>query len=526
MSGQFRQSLDRRFALSVVVTGVLAFGLTGGCPGGDGSLPDLFSGDTLFSVFPAGGDSDGSGGTGSTDDPGTTGVTPDSAEAADIVERTPGTVAFAELDNARLAQVIDEDGGVHEFVVFTNEAGQEYPAEYRYEGDIGTLSVTADPEGQIETIDIYDAASGSWVQVALSWTDATHALVNMTTSEDSETTAVTVELEQPLAAAKAIRSGPDIPVVIPKPRLRAQPTDEQKLSLGVKIAYQDQNGDPVTGLRTTFRLRALDNSATFGVARGDEIGPDGQYLALVPAYRYRRVAGDYPEWKPTFEWGVYTVAATSLILVTLPLSAPVQAGIAVGGWLGTTVLPGVVDRVMGGEYSDVPYPTALGQGVEYFQVRVSCNDRKHTTVISGAISYDDLYEQYIEPRKFLDLGTVTVEPYFEQPALGYRLYRVMQIGSGQIEVLPEGSENEDMPLCRFEGGGRDCAVMAALQSMSDVFPTKEQAVGTICSQVTEVKILPLAVGPGARFGNSTSNSMSDWTLISYEVYYILKACVQ
>lgn len=109
-------------------------------------------------------------------------------------------------------------------------------------------------------------------------------------------------------------------------------------------------------------------------------------------------------------------------------------------------------------------------------------------------------------------------------ATGYRLYTVMQIHTGQIEVLPEGSENEMLRLCDFEGGGRDCSILADLQLLSDVYATKDEAVQTLCPRVVELKILPLGVGPGIYFGQGDQSSFDSWTFISYEVYYSLLGC--
>ncbi|MCK4340574.1 MAG: hypothetical protein KAY37_02475 [Phycisphaerae bacterium] len=285
------------------------------------------------------------------------------------------------------------------------------------------------------------------------------------------------------------------------------------------VVFTDASGQPVTGLRTTFRLRALDNSATFGVARGDEIGGPGNYWALIPAYRWEPDSNAYETIKPYMQTAAGFVSLTVTIAgsyVTIPIRA------ALGIYAASASVPSVVDCVFDGEFRSVPHPTALGQDVGYFEVRVSANDRKNTTVLTP-ISYEDLYEKYVETGEFLDLGTVTVESELESVPIKYRLYLLPRIGPGQLEVLPAASEWEGLALCKFDGGGNDCSIEAKLEPISEHYATKKEAVLSICSEVRELKILPLGVGPAAYFGDDEVNAPSRF--LSYEVYYILKTCV-
>lgn len=67
---------------------------------------------------------------------------------------------------------------------------------------------------------------------------------------------------------------------------------------------------------------------------------------------------------------------------------------------------------------------------------------------------------------------------------GFRVY-LLPIGSrGQLEVLPAGSENQQLPLCNFEGGGTDCTITATPVPVSDVFATPDAAVLSLCPRIT------------------------------------------
>lgn len=442
---------------------------------------------------------------------------PDPAAAEDVINRKPGTVSSVKGDDAWLCEVVDENGGVHDFTIMPDDAGGMYLAEYAYRSATTRLVIQTDVSGRPLRIDISDLASGNAAQLALQWQTATQALANMTTSADPNTVPFNVDLSAAAATAKSIAPSGESCIHSDKHGARTEPTAEQQLSLRVKIFYQDSSGNGVSGLRPTFSLRAQQSRAVLGVARGDEIGAPGTYLVMLPAYRYQQVSGDYPSWKPHFERGVYLVGTATAIIGLIP-SAPiwVVAGAGAAGFLGTTILPGVVDRVLGGDYSDVPYPTALGQNIEFFEVWARAGDRKNTTVLAP-LSRDDLYDKYVATGAFLDLGKVTVTTAFAEKPPGYRLYLLPQIGRGQIEVLAENSESVFLPLCQFAGGGRDCNVPAVVQPITAVFPTSEAAVLSICGQISNLAVLPLGIGPAADIGGTSR-------FLSGEVYSILRTC--
>jgi hypothetical protein len=485
--------IQTRACTLIVVAGAIGL-LSGGCPATPtGSGPTALSGSA----------------TATWDD--------DPAGAADVINRKPGTVSRAESEGVWLCEVIDGDGGVHDFTILTNDDGTRYLAEYAYRSAATRLVIGADSSGRPVQISFSDLASGASAQLALQWLSATQALANMTTSTDPNTVAFDVTLPAGAGTAKFAADGNEPHVAPQKPHTRTEATAEQQLSLRVKIFYQDNSGNGVSGLRPTFTLRDQQSQAVLGVARGDEIGAPGNYRVMLPAYRYRGVSGDYPSWKPYFESGVYIVGAVTAIVGMVP-AAPVWlvAGAGTIGFLSTTILPGVVDRVLGGDYSDVPYPTALGQQIEFFEVWARAGDRKNTTVFAP-LTRDDLYDKYIVTGEFLDLGRVTVATSFVPKPKGYRLYLLPQIGRGQIEVLSESSESAFLPLCSFEGGGRDCNVPAVVQPMSAVFPTAEAAVRSICGQVSNLVVLPLGIGPAADVGGTSR-------FLSGEVYSILRGC--
>ena len=99
---------------------------------------------------------------------------------------------------------------------------------------------------------------------------------------------------------------------------------------------------------------------------------------------------------------------------------------------------------------------------------------------------------------------------------GFRVYTV-PIGSGQLEVLQEGSENEQIPMCQFSGGGLDCTVMAVLTPITPVFPAAEDAVKSLCSRIENIAIWPLGIGPAADFDGASH-------FLSWDVYDILGTC--
>jgi hypothetical protein len=104
---------------------------------------------------------------------------------------------------------------------------------------------------------------------------------------------------------------------------------------------------------------------------------------------------------------------------------------------------------------------------------------------------------------------------FEPDPLGFRVYRVSQIN--QLEVLQEGSENEDVPLCGFSGGGVDCTVMAVLEPVTEPFSTAEDAVRSLCLRISNPSIPPLVVSAAGDFDGT-------FTWLSWAVYNIVLTC--
>ncbi len=82
-------------------------------------------------------------------------------------------------------------------------------------------------------------------------------------------------------------------------------------------------------------------------------------------------------------------------------------------------------------------------------------------------------------------------------------------------MLKEGSENEDVPLCGFSGGGLDCTVMAELEPITEPFPSEQEAVESLCPRTANLKVLPLGVGPAADL-DGTSRFLS-WTVYNIQL---------
>ena len=99
---------------------------------------------------------------------------------------------------------------------------------------------------------------------------------------------------------------------------------------------------------------------------------------------------------------------------------------------------------------------------------------------------------------------------------GYRVY-MADMYSGQLEVMEKGAENRQLPACNFSGGGLDCSVYIQVSPVTEVFPTSEEAVLSICPRVANLKVLPLGVGPGCDFDGSP-------VYTSWEVYSTLLTC--
>lgn len=85
----------------------------------------------------------------------------------------------------------------------------------------------------------------------------------------------------------------------------------------------------------------------------------------------------------------------------------------------------------------------------------------------------------------------------EEP--GYRVYEValplIEYSGLQLEVLEAGSELEPFRLCDFWGGGSDCTTAAVLVPITDIFPTREAAVLSLCPGFTNYHDIPFYAFP-------------------------------
>lgn len=98
----------------------------------------------------------------------------------------------------------------------------------------------------------------------------------------------------------------------------------------------------------------------------------------------------------------------------------------------------------------------------------------------------------------------------------YRVY-MADMYNGQLEVMEKGSENKQIPACQFEGGGLDCTVYIAVSPITEPFSSESAAVLSLCSRITDLRVLPLGVGPAAKLDGTQYYT-------SWEVYNILLGC--
>ncbi|MEK6642432.1 MAG: retropepsin-like aspartic protease [Planctomycetota bacterium] len=103
---------------------------------------------------------------------------------------------------------------------------------------------------------------------------------------------------------------------------------------------------------------------------------------------------------------------------------------------------------------------------------------------------------------------------------GYRVYEValpLIEYSGQLEVLEAGSELEPYRLCDFWGGGPDCTTAAVLVPLTDIFPTREEAVLSLCPRITNLHDIPFFAFPIASLDGITKT-------LSFGVLNIIGGC--
>ncbi|MFQ5430195.1 MAG: hypothetical protein ACE5E1_07790 [Phycisphaerae bacterium] len=413
----------------------------------------------------------------------------DSAEATEALNGKPNTLALLNGDDVSLARAVGDSGDVHQLTVFTDDAGNPYLAEYRFQTAEGVLTVSSNATGQPERIELEDKTAGAGLQIMLAWTDSTHADATMTTGADDTPTTFSLVFPSPVGTARTVGAGDRFHrLPVHKSATTAQTSTENDLLLFVQIAYRDSSGNPVSGLQPRVQLRSLDTGAIFGVGRAVQSGSAGTYLAPVPAYRFQRVRGDYPEWKPYFESGVILIGTATAIVGVIP-SAPLwlTVGAGVTGFGATTIVPAVVSRLNEGVFSNVPYPTALGQNIGFFEVRAFAGDLRNTTVIKP-ISYGELYNDHVNPGVRLDLGVVTVEPAAQQTqATGFRVWRITNYTSaagGYVAVLGADADQNPPLLKDFDGGGIDPNLRAQLTALTGEFSSRDAAVDSLCSRVS------------------------------------------